>query len=193
MTPPLILASTSRYRRELLNRLGLAFTVEAPGVTENHLVGEPPQSRALRLSAAKADAVADRHPDAVVIGSDQVAATATGVLDKPGTASRAREQLARLSGHSAQFLTAVSIRHQKAGISLDHIETVAVHFRTLSAAEIDRYVAKEQPLDCAGSFRSEALGITLFTAVESRDPTALVGLPLIWVADALRRAGFELP
>ncbi len=193
MTPPLILASTSRYRRELLNRLGIAFTVEAPAVAENHLVGEPPQSRALRLAAAKADAVADRHPDAVVIGSDQVAATAMGVLDKPGTASRAREQLSRLSGHSAQFLTAVSIRCQKAGINLDHIETVAVHVRPLSAAEIDRYVAREQALDCAGSFRSEALGITLFSAVESRDPTALIGLPLIWVADALRKAGYALP
>ena len=193
MPQPLILASTSRYRRELLERLGIPFSAESPGVSENHLADESPADRALRLAIAKADAVAARHPGAVVIGSDQVAAAGDTVLDKPETAVRAREQLARLSGSTARFLTAVSIRSHNAAIRLDHLETVTVRFRPLSAAEIERYVAREQPLDCAGSFKSEALGITLFEAVESRDPTALVGLPLIWVAQALRQAGFQLP
>jgi len=193
MPQPLILASTSRYRRELLERLGIPFSAESPGVPENHLADEPPANRALRLARAKADAVAARHPGAVVIGSDQVAAAGDTVLDKPETSVRAREQLARLSGNTARFLTAVSIRCHSVAIHLDHLETVTVRFRPLSAAEIERYVAREQPLDCAGSFKSEALGITLFEAVESRDPTALVGLPLIWVAQALRQAGYTLP
>ena len=193
MPSPLILASTSRYRRELLERLGFPFSAESPGVHEDHLADEKPESRACRLAAAKAEAVAVRHPDAVVIGSDQVACAGDTVLDKPHTAVRAREQLARLSGNTARFLTAVSIRCQSAGIRLDHLDIVTVRFRPLCADEIERYVAREQPLDCAGSFKSEALGITLFEAVESRDPTSLVGLPLIWVAKALRQVGFQLP
>ena len=190
--PPLILASTSVYRRELLERLGLVFTVEAPEVDEGHLSGEPPTERALRLAAAKAEAVALRHPSAVVIGSDQVASAGGVILDKPGTVERAHQQLKHLSGSQARFHTACAVRWHNTGFSVNHLETVTVGVRELSAAEIENYVAREQPLNCAGSFKSEGLGIALFSRIESEDPTALVGLPLIWLAGALRQAGYSL-
>ena len=190
--PPLILASTSVFRRELLERLGLAFTVEAPDVDEAHLQGEPPTERALRLAAAKAEAVALRHPGAVVIGSDQVAAAGGVILDKPGTVERAQQQLKHLSGSLARFHTACAVRWHNTGFSVNHLETVSVAVRDLTAVEIENYVAREQPLNCAGSFKSEGLGIALFSRIESEDPTALVGLPLIWLAGALRRAGYAL-
>jgi septum formation protein len=190
--PPLILASTSPYRRELLERLGVPFTVLAPGVDEAPLPGEPPAERALRLAAAKAEAVALQHRDAVVIGSDQVAATGGAVLDKPGTVERACQQLRHLSGSLALFHTACAVRWHNTGYSVNHLETVTVTVRDLSDAEILAYVEREQPLNCAGSFKSEGLGIALFSRVESQDPTALVGLPLIWLAGALRQAGYRL-
>ncbi|HTC45268.1 MAG TPA: Maf family nucleotide pyrophosphatase [Steroidobacteraceae bacterium] len=190
--PALILASTSPFRRELLERLGLPFTVEAPDVDEAHLPGEPPTERALRLAAAKAEAVALRHPGAVVIGSDQVAAVGGVVLDKPGTIERAHQQLKHLSGSQAHFHTACALRWHNTGFSVNHLQTVTVTVRDLTPAEIENYVAREQPLNCAGSFKSEGLGIALFSRIESEDPTALVGLPLIWVAGALRQAGFSL-
>jgi septum formation protein len=190
--PPLILASTSPFRRELLERLGLAFTVENPEVDEAHLQGEPPTERALRLAAAKAEAVAVRHPRAVVIGSDQVAAAGGVILDKPGTVERAQQQLKHLSGSQARFHTACAVRWHNTGYSVNHLETVTVAIRDLTAAEIENYIAKEQPLNCAGSFKSEGLGIALFSRIESEDPTALVGLPLIWLAGALRQAGYSL-
>jgi septum formation protein len=189
---PLILASTSPYRRELLERLGLPFTVEAPGVDEAALPGEPPPERALRLAAAKAEAVALQHRDAVVIGSDQVAASGGAVLDKPGTVERACRQLRHLSGSQAQFHTACAVRWHNTGYSVNHLETVGVTVRDLTDAEIQAYVQREQPLNCAGSFKSEGLGIALFSRIESQDPTALVGLPLIWLASALRQAGYRL-
>ncbi|MGC1460137.1 MAG: Maf family nucleotide pyrophosphatase [Steroidobacteraceae bacterium] len=190
--PPLILASTSVFRRELLERLGLAFTVEAPDVDEAHLQGEPPTERALRLAAAKAEAVSLRHPGAVVIGSDQVAAVGGVILDKPGTVERAQQQLKHLAGSLARFHTACAVRWHNTGFSVNHLETVTVAVRDLTAVEIENYVAREQPLNCAGSFKSEGLGIALFSRIESEDPTALVGLPLIWLAGALRRAGYSL-
>jgi septum formation protein len=190
--PPLILASTSPFRRELLERLGLVFTVESPDVDEAHLQGEPPTERALRLAAAKAEAVALRHPAAVVIGSDQVAAAGGVILDKPGTVERAQQQLRHLSGSQARFHTACAVRWHNTGYSVNHLETVTVAVRDLTAAEIENYVAREQPLNCAGSFKSEGLGIALFSRIESEDPTALVGLPLIWLSGALRQAGFAL-
>jgi septum formation protein len=190
--PSLILASTSPFRRELLERLGLTFTVEAPGVDEAHLQGEPPTERALRLAVAKAEAVALRHPGAVVIGSDQVAAAGGVILDKPGTVERAQQQLKHLSGSQARFHTACAVRWHNTGFSVNHLETVTVAVRDLTAAEIENYIAREQPLNCAGSFKSEGLGIALFSRIESEDPTALVGLPLIWLAGALRQAGFSL-
>jgi septum formation protein len=190
--PPLILASTSPYRRELLERLGLPFAVEAPDVDEAHLAGEPATERALRLAAAKAEAVALRHPGAVVIGSDQVAAAGGLILDKPGTVERACQQLRHLAGSQARFHTACAVRWHDTGFSVNHLDTVTVAVRDLTAEEIAAYVAREQPLNCAGSFKSEGLGIALFSRIESEDPTALVGLPLIWLAGALRQAGYRL-
>lgn len=189
----LILASTSVYRRALLERLGLPFQAESPEVDERPLPGELPPDRALRLATAKADAVAARFPGAVVIGSDQVAAVGDRMLDKPGNEANCREQLTLMSGRTALFHTACSIVDPGAGLRATHIDTTKVVFRTLRPEEIARYVLKEQPFDCAGGFKVEGLGISLFERVESTDPTALIGLPLIWVAAALRGAGHWLP
>ncbi|MBS0377621.1 MAG: septum formation protein Maf [Proteobacteria bacterium] len=192
--PALILASTSRYRAELLARLRVPFTAVAPEVPETPRSGEPPMDRAQRLAREKAEAVAARHPDALVIGSDQVAAAADGaVLDKPGDARRAEAQLARLGGTTARFHTGCAVILKRSALSLSHLDTTTVVFRPLSAQEIARYVALEQPFDCAGGFKAESLGIALFERLESEDPTALIGLPLIWLAAALRSAGLALP
>jgi septum formation protein len=191
--PQLILASTSRYRHALLERLGIPFTALAPETAEDTLTGELPPDRALRLSVAKAQAIATRRPDAVVIGSDQVAAIGNKILEKPGDAARCRAQLTAASGSSARFHTGCAVIAPRAGIRLVHIDTTTVFFRGLTGPQIARYVEREQPLDCAGGFRVEGLGIALFESIESRDPTALIGLPLIWLAGALRRAGFEVP
>ncbi|MFO7277781.1 MAG: nucleoside triphosphate pyrophosphatase [Pseudomonadota bacterium] len=188
-----ILASTSPYRRELLGRLRIDFGVEKPGVAEEHLAGEAPAERARRLSLAKARAVAERHPRTVVIGSDQVAALDGDVLDKPGDEERCRDQLRRLSGRTAAFWTGCAVVVLESGLELVHVDLTSVVFRHLSDDEIARYVKQERPLDCAGGFKSEGLGIALFERIETQDPTALVGLPLIWLADALRRAGLPLP
>jgi septum formation protein len=189
---PLILASTSTYRRMLLERFGLPFETVRPEVAEDHIAGESPSERALRLAVAKAEAVAARHPGAVVIGSDQVAAAGGVILDKPGTVERACQQLRHLSGSQARFHTACAVRWHNTGFNVNHLETVTVAVRDLTTDEIENYVAREQPLNCAGSFKSEGLGIALFSRIESEDPTALVGLPLIWLAGALRQAGFSI-
>jgi septum formation protein len=189
----LILASTSPYRRQLLERLGLEFETVAPEVTEGHLDGELAVDRAARLAVAKALAVAERYPDAVVIGSDQVAATGSRVLDKPGNAASNRAQLAALSGTSARFYTGCAVVKPAASVRLTHVDTTTVYFRPLTTGEIARYVEREKPFDCAGGFKAEALGTTLFESIETTDPTALIGLPLIWLSGALRRAGFPLP
>jgi len=191
--PPLVLASTSPYRRALLERLTPDFRIVNPGVDERAQPGETPQACALRLAAAKAQAVAQTLPEAVVIGSDQVGVAQGAVLEKPRTEARAREQLARLSGTTAHFYTACAVIGLRRAVRLSHLETTQVVFRALSTEEIERYIARERPLDCAGSFKAEALGITLLQQIDSRDPTALVGLPLIWVAGALRTAGYRLP
>jgi septum formation protein len=191
--PELILASTSRYRRSLLERLGIGFTALPPETSEDPLPGELPPDRALRLAIAKAQAVAAHRPDAVIIGSDQVAAVGSKILDKPGDAVRCRAQLAAASGSSARFHTACAVIAPRAGIRMVHIDTTTVFFRALTEQEIERYVQIERPFDCAGGFRAEGLGISLFESIESQDPTALIGLPLIWLACALRRAGFPLP
>jgi septum formation protein len=190
---PLILASTSRYRRELLSRFGLPFESQPPGIEEDHRDGESAADRALRLAHAKAEAVAARFPGAIVIGSDQVAAAGERLLGKPGAPAAARAQLQSLSGKSAIFHTACALAGGGGAVHAAHVDTTTVVFRTLSAAEIDRYVSREQPLDCAGGFKAEGLGITLFDYIESQDPTALIGLPLIWLAAALREAGYPLP
>ncbi len=189
----LILASTSPYRRALLARFGLPFEVLRPEIDETPLSGEGPSSLADRLAEAKARAVAVRQPQAWVIGSDQVAELAGQPLSKPGSFERAADQLAAASGRTLNFHTAVTLyRHSDRRVMRMH-DTTRVRLRTLSATEIERYLHAEQPYDCAGSFKAEGLGITLFEAIDSRDPTALIGLPLIALAQALREAGFVLP
>lgn len=190
---PLILGSTSRYRAALLQRLGIPFTARNSDVDETGPASEAPAARALRLSEAKAEAVAAQFPEAVVIGGDQVPAARDTILHKPGDAQRCREQLRFLSGTAAAFYTAVTVRCVATGLKLSHVDTTTVVLRPLSDAEIDRYVERERAFDCAGGFKAEALGITLFERMESQDPTAIVGLPLIWLAGALRTAGYELP
>jgi septum formation protein len=147
----------------------------------------------MRLAMAKAEEVAGRYPGAVVIGSDQVAASGHKVLDKPGDVATCRSQLATLSGTDARFNTACAVIGPAGSVRLVHLDTTTVFFRQLTAKEIERYVEREKPFDCAGGFKAEALGITLFESVETKDPTALIGLPLIWLACALRRAGYPLP
>jgi septum formation protein len=188
----LVLASTSRYRRELLSRLRLPFDCAAPGVDETTREDEAPADLVVRLARAKASAVARGRPDACVIGSDQLAEFDGRVLGKPGSPERACEQLASMSGREVIFLTALCVMRGEHEVGL-HVDRTIVRFRALSPAEIARYVDAEEPLDCAGSFKSEGLGITLFEAIETRDPTALVGLPLIATARLLRAAGFDLP
>jgi len=191
--PPLILASTSPYRRELLARLRVPFECVPPGSDEQRLDGEPADALALRLARLKAEAVAARHPGSVVIGSDQVAVRGADILGKPGTVERCTEQLARSSGHEVAFLTAVHVVDGRKGRSESHLDRTVVRFRTLTPDEIARYIAADHPLDCAGGFKAESLGIALFERIESADPTALTGLPLIWLSAALRRAGIPVP
>jgi septum formation protein len=190
--PWLILGSTSRYRRELLERLRLPFDVVAPDVDESTLVGEAPAALAARLALAKARTVAQQHPDAVVIGSDQVCELDGQALGKPGDHTRATAQLLRLSGRTALFHTAVAVLRLSSGFELQDIATVRVGFRKLGAEEIDRYLRLDEPYDCAGSAKCESLGIALLTTIESDDPTALVGLPLIRTANMLRQAGIDV-
>ena len=191
MMAPLILASTSRYRAELLGRLRLPFTIEAPGVDESPLAGERPGQRALRLARAKADAVACRHPDAWVIGSDQLAVRGDEVLGKPGEPARCEAQLLGSSGREVSFVTAVCLAHAGERRRLEHVDTTRVRFRHLEPAEVRRYVELERPFDCAGGFKCEGLGIALFESIDSCDPTGLIGLPLIWLAQALREVGVD--
>ena len=190
---PLVLASTSRYRRELLQRLGLDFTVQAPDVDETPADGEAPHALALRLALAKAQAVAKLQPEAVVIGSDQVADLHGEPLGKPGTHARATLQLQRMRGQRVVFQTAVAVVCQASGFAQVDLAAVEVQFRALDDAEIERYLRAEQPYDCAGSAKSEGLGISLLDAIHNDDPTALIGLPLIRTCRLLRAAGLVLP
>ncbi len=187
--PALILASTSRYRRELLERLRLAFRCENPKIDETPAPQESPRDRAVRLALAKARVVAEHYPQAVVIGSDQVCARGNEILRKPGTAAANRDQLQTLSGQTATFYTAVAVVSVQAGVWQQHLDLTHCVFRRLTSDEIAAYVDAEQPFDCAGGFKSEGLGISLFERIETTDPTALIGLPLIWTANALRGAG----
>jgi septum formation protein len=192
-TPRLVLGSTSRYRADLLRRLLPAFEQRAPGTDETALPGEAPAERALRLAVAKAESAADGQHDALVIGSDQVAELDGRMLDKPGSAEVARAQLAASSGRSVQFHTALCLLDTRDGRRHVHVDHTRVHFRALGEAEIARYVERERPLDCAGSFKCEGLGICLFERIENEDPSALIGLPLIALARLLRAAGVALP
>jgi septum formation protein len=189
--PTLILASTSRYRSELLERLRLPFEVRAPDVDETPRAGEAPAALAQRLALAKAHAVSAAHPDAVVIGSDQVADLDGTPIGKPGTHERAIEQLRAMRGRSIVFQTAVAVVRASTGHSGMALAPVTVRFRDLSDAEIEYYLRTEQPYDCAGSAKCETLGIALLDAIDSDDPTALVGLPLIRISALLRAAGID--
>ena len=189
---PLILGSTSAYRRELLQRLRLPFEVAAPDVDETPGPGERPAELARRLALAKARAVARRHPGALVIGSDQVADLGGEPLGKPGTHERAVEQLRRMRGRTVIFQTAVAVVCAETGFEQLDMAPVRVRFRDLGDAEIEAYLRAETPYDCAGSAKSEGLGIALLDAIESDDPTALIGLPLIRTARMLRAAGVPL-
>ncbi len=189
---PLILGSTSAYRRELLQRLRLSFEVVSPAVDETPQAGENPRELALRLALAKARAVAASHPEAVVIGSDQVADLDGEPLGKPGTHERAVAQLHRMRGRTVIFQTAVAVVCAETGFEQVALASVRVRFRELADAEIEFYLRAETPYDCAGSAKSEGLGIALLDAIESDDPTALIGLPLIRTARLLQAAGLSL-
>ncbi len=192
-TPPLVLGSTSVYRRELLQRLGLAFTTDKPEVDETPRPGEAPSALAQRLALAKAQAVAARHPQAIVIGSDQVANLNGQPLGKPGTHERAVTQLRAMSGQTVVFHTALAVVHADTGLLLQDMADVRVQFRDLSDAEIERYLRAERPYDCAGAAKSEGLGIALLARIDNDDPSALIGLPLIRTCAMLRQAGLQVP
>ena len=190
--PALILGSTSRYRLELLSRLRTPFTVVAPDVDETPQTGETPEALARRLALAKARAVAAQHPHAVVIGSDQVADLNGEPLGKPGNHARAVQQLQRMRGQTVVFQTAVAVVCLATQFEQLDLAPVKVRFRDLTDAEIEAYLRAEEPYDCAGSAKSEGLGITLLDAIDNDDPTALVGLPLIRTCRMLRAAGIDV-
>lgn len=196
-SPNLLLASSSRYRRELLARLQLPFTWRRPDIDESPLPNESPQALVQRLALSKARALADSHPEHIIIGSDQVALLNGQIVSKPLHAAGAFQQLNAASGRSVTFLTGLAVIDTRQTVAR-HIEQVdyvpfTVHFRTLSTEQIQRYIALEQPFDCAGSFKSEGLGVSLFKATEGSDATSLVGLPLIRLCDMLNLCGIAVP
>ena len=192
-TAQLILASTSIYRRQLLDRLALPYIVVSPATDESSRMDETPQALSERLARAKADAVAALHPEAWVIGSDQVAECDGVALGKPGDHANAVVQLRAASGRVLRFHTAVCLRCMATDAALVYRDVTDVAFRTLDDDTIERYLHSERPYDCAGSFKSEGLGIALFESIRNDDPTALIGLPLIALARMLREVGFDVP
>ncbi len=189
----LVLASGSPYRRALLDRLGLSFICDAPGIDEARKEHEPPVDYVARLAREKAQAVAHRHPQGLIIGSDQAAVRDETLLGKPGTLERARAQLLAASGRRVTFLTGLCLLDAASGECQLDVVPYAVMFRELDELTVERYLAREPALDAAGSFHAEGLGVSLFTAMEGEDPTALIGLPLIRLTDFLRRAGITVP
>jgi septum formation protein len=194
--PRLVLASTSSYRRDLLTRLGLPFVYRAPACDEEALKaslgpGTPPERLAAALARAKAESLAEAEPGAVVLGADQVAALGNDILGKPGTAEKAAEQLARLAGRAHVLFTAVALCAR--GDVREHVDVTRLFMRPLTGSQIERYVAADAPLDCAGSYRIEARGIALFERIESADHTAIVGLPLMALTSMLGALGFPVP
>lgn len=193
-TPPLVLASTSPYRRALLLRLGLPFTCQSPDIDESPQPGEAPGDLALRLALAKAQAAArEVAADCLIIGADQVAALGSELLGKPLSHDAAFRQLRRCAGQAVRFLTAVSVFAPVTGIQHSALDLTVVHFRPLSDAQIARYLDREPPYDCAGSFKAEGLGISLFERIDSDDPSGLIGLPLIRLVRLLAAFGVEIP
>lgn len=189
----LVLASGSRYRKELLKRLGLPFKVWSPDVDETPLPGELPRETAVRLARAKARAGGKRFSQAWIVGSDQVADLDGTPIGKPGNLENARRQLRQLSGHTVLFHTALCLWNDRLERSHERIVTTDVNFRRLTDIEIDRYLEREGAFDCAGSAKSEGLGISLLSRLGGEDPTALVGLPLIALSAMLRAEGFDVP
>jgi septum formation protein len=191
--PLLVLASTSRYRRELLARLGLPFATLAPAVDESPVAGETPPTLALRLACAKARAAQSAYPDALIIGCDQVAAVGAALLSKPGSHENAVRQLQLMRGKPVQFFTALCLLNARTARTQQDVVTITVHMRDVTDAQIERYLAVDQPYDCAGSAKIEGLGIALVARFEGDDPSALIGLPLIRLCAMLRGEGVELP
>ena len=191
MTPSILLASTSPFRQALLRKLGLSFITAAPEVDESPQPGENAEALVIRLAVAKAQALAGTYPRHWIIGSDQVCVLDGAIAGKPHTAENARAQLRAASGQAITFYTGLALFHPASGRLLQCCEPFVVHFRTLTDAEIAGYVEKEQPLQCAGSFKSEGLGICLFDRLEGRDPNTLVGLPLIALNGMLQQAGIN--
>lgn len=192
-TPALLLASSSPFRRQLLDKLGLEFIHQSPDIDESRLEGESPVALVMRLARKKAEALAADHPNTLIIGSDQVAVIGDQVLGKPGSREKAIEQLSAASGQRVTFLTGLYLLNTVTGRTQVACDPFHVQFRTLRPAQIERYVDAEQPLNCAGSFKSEGLGIVLFKAMEGRDPNTLVGLPLILLTEFLAAEGISLP
>jgi septum formation protein len=193
MSKKLVLASTSPYRRELLSRLGIPFAIANPYTDESPLPGEAPTATALRLAEAKARAVAAQHPDALIIGSDQVAEADGRIYGKPGSHERAAAQLRELSGKTVNFFTGLCLLDTDTGRAEVRGVSTLVGFRNLDDAEIESYLVREPAYDCAGSAKSEGLGIALLSRIEGSDPNALVGLPLIALCDLLRQHGVRIP
>lgn len=189
--PTLVLASTSVYRRALLDRLGLTYVTAAPAIDESPLPDEPPQALVLRLAEAKARAVARQYPDALIIGSDQVACLDDHILGKPGHRTAAIAQLEQASGRVVVFQTGLCLLNAARGRARLHVEPFWVHFKRLDRRHIEGYLDRERPFDCAGSFKSEGLGIALFERLEGDDPNALVGLPLIRLIEMLEAEGVD--
>ena len=191
LQPAIILASSSRYRAQLLKQLGIPFTQAAADIDETPLRGESPQSYVLRLAEEKARVIAARFPGKWIIGSDQTCIIDGEITGKPGTVENAIAQLSKVRGKSVEFLTGLCLFNSDSGACLTLCEPFKVHFRMLTQEEIIHYIHLEQPLDCAGSFRIEGLGIHLFERLDGRDPNALIGLPLIGLCDLMREAGLN--
>jgi MAF protein len=192
-SPTVVLGSTSPFRKELLSRLGIPFSTASPNVDETALEGETPQDLVTRLSLAKAQAVAGDHPESLIIGSDQVACNDGKILGKPGNRENALQQLSEASGKRISFYTGLCLLNAESGRSHVICEPFHVHFRTLEPSQIERYLDAEQPYNCAGSFKSEGLGIALFEKMEGDDPNSLIGLPLIRLISMLKEEGIEIP
>ena len=188
----IILASTSPYRKRLLERLGVSFSCLPPDIDETSLPEESPSAMAERLALAKARAIAEAHPAALVIGSDQVASRNGEITGKPGNHEAASAQLKASSGREVKFYTGLALVHRDRQLELTHVELFSAHFRTLTEQQIDNYLHLEQPYDCAGSFKVEGLGIALFAGLQGNDPTSLEGLPLIALAAMLKKAGLDV-
>jgi len=187
----LLLASSSRYRRALLERLGLPFETASPDIDETRRPAESPAALVQRLAAEKASALASTYPGHLIIGSDQVASLGDRVLGKPGSVENAEQQLADLSGQTVRFYTGLALLNSRTQSIQVQMDTTDVEFRALSVAEISAYVSREQPLDCAGSFKSEGLGVALFSRIKTDDPAALIGLPLVRLCNMLRAEGMD--